>query len=140
MSKLKEKYRTLDFIFRHEEKIFQVVEKIKRSEVSIFNDSHLRDPTAASALRNLITVSSVTVCGKVINAPEKWLKIISASYTAAKTKSTDVYEIAKRRYRNGEYFLTTCIKKFIAKSTYYRLLETFFKIAERESRKIFNDS
>ena len=137
MSKLREEFRTLDFIFRHESEIFHAVEKIKNAEVSIFNDSHLKDPTAADALKNLILVDSVTIFGKIIKSPQKWLKIISATYSAAKIKNFDVYEIAKRRYHEKEYFLTTCIKKFIGKSTYYRFLETFLKIAEHESKKFF---
>lgn len=93
MSRLKEQYRILDYIFRHESEL---------------------------------------------NHADKWLDVINATYAAAKSKSADVHEVATRRYRGGEIWTVTCLLRFISKSTYYRMLEIFFKLAEREANRIFS--
>ena len=134
---MKEDLKFLDWIFKHESEIAKTVETIRRREISIFNNSHLHDPTASKALRTLFMINSVKIDGRRIHSPDKWLEVISATYESARQKNQKVFEIAKSRYRDSEYCWTTQFKKLIGRKTYYRLLTVFLKIAQREARRVF---
>ena len=124
---MKAEYKTLDWIFKHEEKLKEAVEKIKCQEISMFNNSHLRDPTAANALRTLVMVNSVKIERKHINSPDKWLEIISNTYEIAKSKNANICEIAERRYHMGEYSTTTRFEKCLSKKNYWQMISIFLE-------------
>ena len=66
-------------------------------------------------------------------------KIITETYAAAQEKKVPLYEVARRRFRKKENYILTCIMIGISPATYYRLLSTFFKIAERKMEKFLED-
>lgn len=116
MGRLNEKYKALDFVFRHEYRIMKAT---------------------VTELRNFVDVDSVDINGRIILSPAKWLNVIAETYEECSLKSKFILKLAQKRFRKGEFYLQTCFSMFISVSTYYRMLNVFFRIAERMHVKFF---
>lgn len=70
---------------------------------------------------------------------ENWLKVISETYETAGQKKLQMFEIASRRFRKKEFYIYTCVMMCISPAKYYRLLSTFFKIAEHKIKNFLDN-
>lgn len=115
---------TIDFMFYNEGKIKRAV-RVKRldtgthkGKASAGRSGYISDPTAATALRELTPVRIVYVDTHKIVNPEKWLRVISATYDHLSELQA---KIIRARYR-GENYQQTCDTLHISHATYSRTL------------------
>ncbi len=82
--------------------------------------SFASDPTASQAIRSTVEIRFVTVDGRRLDWPERWLAVVDAVRHWC-DKDTIRAEIFRRRYK-GDSYLSTCHKLHIAERTYHYAL------------------
>ena len=121
--------RKIEYMIRHEKQIAEAVEEAKLSPSQNLSGVHTRssyvpDPTAAQAIRNAEEVPMVSVEGRPVEWPERWLKVIRAVRSWCNEDS--IREgIFRRRYGSGrgESRYSTMYALHIAERTYYNVLD-----------------
>jgi len=121
--------RKIEYMIRHEREIADAVEEAKRSPSQNLCGEHtgrsyIPDPTAAQAIRNAEELQEVSVDGRPVEWPERWLKVISAVRSWCGEDSIRG-EIFRRRYgghRKESRFMTMGALH-IAERTYYAVLD-----------------
>ena len=121
--------RKIEYMIRHEKEIAEAVAEARLSPSSNSGGEHTRlsyvpDPTAAQAIRNAEEVIRVSVEGRMVEWPERWLKVINAVRSWCGEDSIRG-EIFRRRYggfRKESRFMTMGALH-IAERTYYSVLD-----------------
>ncbi len=112
--------RQVEYMIRREKQIAEAVEEVR---LSVFRPpeipgggSSISRPTESQAIRLAEELQEVTVDGRSIEWPERWLKVISA---VREWCGQDVIreEIFRRRY-SGEGYIKTCYDLHIVQQTY----------------------
>ena len=116
--------RRIEYMIRHEK---QIAEAVEEARLSVFGQpeipsggSAISKPTEAMAIRLADELSEVSVDGRPIERPERWLKVISAVREWC-GQDTIRKEIFRRRY-SGEGYIKTCYALHIAQATYSVIL------------------
>lgn len=120
--------RKIEYMIRHEKQIAEAVTEAKQpngtpGETSS-GRSYVPDPTAAQAIRNAEEITVVSVDGRPVEWPERWLKVIHAvkEWCGEDTIRKEIY---RRRYggRRKESRFLTMDALHIAERTYYSVLD-----------------
>lgn len=108
-------------LFREKE-IRQAVDEARLDVASTGADSSaiISSPTESAALRNITPLSKVVLSdGSEVFRPELWLLAIKKIYAGLDKKQKT---IAKKRYRQGESYIKTCLNLTISQNTYFNTL------------------
>lgn len=108
-------------LFREKE-IKQAVDEARLDVASTGAGSSaiISSPTESTALRNITQLSKVVLSdGSEVVRPELWLLAIKKIYEGLNKKQKT---IAKKRYRQGEPYMRTCINLTISQTTYFQTL------------------
>ena len=112
--------RRIEYMIRHEK---QIAEAVEEARLSVFGQpeipgggSAISKPTEAIAIRLADELSEVSVDGRTVEWPERWLKVISAVREWC-GQDTIREEIFRRRY-SGEGYIRTCYDLHIVQQTY----------------------
>ena len=80
----------------------------------------ISSPTESIALRNMEPLSKVVLSdGSEVFKPEQWLLAIKKIYAGLDKKQKT---IAKKRYRQGESYMRTCMNLTISQNKYFHTL------------------
>ena len=115
--------KIIDFIFYNESEIRKAVveSRIDITRPELKNGSGISDPTARDAIRNLMPISQITICGQVIKFPERWLIVVEKTYSWCKRQSETHFQAVHRHYLGG-YYRQICFDLSISAKTFYNLL------------------
>lgn len=108
-------------LFREKE-IRQAVDEARLDAASTGAGSSaiISSPTESAALRNITPLSKVVLSdGSEVFRPELWLLAIKKIYAGLDKKQKT---IAKKRYRQGESYVKTCLNITISQNTYFNTL------------------
>ena len=106
----------------HEKEIRQAVDEARLDVASTGAGSSaiISSPTESAALRNITPLSKVVLSdGSEVVKPELWLLAIKKIYAGLDKKQKT---IAKKRYRQGESYIKTCLNLTISQNTYFNTL------------------
>ena len=86
--------KIIDFIFYNESEIRKAVveSRIDITRPELKNGSGISDPTARDAIRNLMPISQITICGQVIKFPERWLIVVEKTYLCASVNRKHIFK------------------------------------------------
>lgn len=118
----------IDFIFYNEKKIKEsVIEELTcTTRPELKNGSGISDPTARDAIKHLDPINQITVCGRVIKFPEKWLVVIEKTYSWCKRQSETHFQAVHHFYNDKKgsgYYYTVCRQLSISVKTFYNLVD-----------------
>jgi hypothetical protein len=135
----------IDFVLMHETELERQIKETRldngrggHTGGNSSGHSWVSDPTAIQAIRAVSNVPCVYVpfgpytCGerdtKMIRNPEKWLKVarLTRRYYASH-KQMNIYYIS--RYKQGEFWHTTCEALSISKAIYYAMRDDIIHYA-----------
>mgnify|MGYP004501062173 FL=1 len=123
MSKNTNKYaKTVEWYLFREKEIKQAVAEARLDVAFTGNTSSavISSPTENAALRNIEPLQKVVLSdGAEVFKPEQWLLAIKRIYEGLDKKQKT---IAKKRYRQGESYMRTCINLTISQTTYFQTL------------------
>lgn len=106
----------------HEKEIKQAVDEARLDVASTGAGSSaiISSPTESAALRNITPLSKVVLSdGSEVVKPELWLLAIKKIYAGLDKKQKT---IAKKRYKQGESYIKTCLNLTISQNTYFNTL------------------
>lgn len=109
------------YLFREKE-IKQAVAETRLDACFAGNASSaiISSPTESTALRNIEPLSKVVLPdGAEVIKPEQWLLVIKKIYEGLDKKQKT---IARKRYRQGEPYVKTCVNLGISQTTYFQTL------------------
>lgn len=123
MSKSTNKYaKTVEWYLFREKEIKQAVAEA-RLDVAFTGNTRsavISSPTENAALRNIEPLQKVVLSdGTEVFKPEQWLLAIKRIYEGLDKKQKT---IAKKRYRQGESYIKTCLNLTISQNTYFNTL------------------
>ena len=110
-------------LFREKE-IRQAVDeaRLDAAPTGLGSSAIISSPTESAALRNIEPLSKVVLSdGSEVFKPELWLLAIKKIYAGLDKKQKT---IAKKRYRQGESYIKTCLNLTISQNTYFHALNS----------------
>lgn len=115
--------RKIDYVFFNEAQIREAVIESKNKMIysEIKNPSAISDPTAATALRNLMPVEYVKIDAQLLRKPEEWLEVIDNTKRWCRERGETYYRILRGQYL-GEKISRLCEEIGISADYFYRTL------------------
>ena len=111
--------RTVEWHLFREKEIRQAVMEARLDGASSGNSSGkvINNPTENAALRNIAPLAKVVLSdGSEVFRPEEWLIAIDRIYEGLDKKQK---KIAKKRYKQKEQYIKTCMLLRISQNTYF---------------------
>lgn len=92
--------KKIEYIFYNEAQIRELVTEAKNKVAlsEIRNSSHLSDPTAAEAIRNLTPITAVVIDNQVLKYPEYWLEVVERTRHWCRERGELFYKILRAKY------------------------------------------
>jgi len=113
----------IDYVFYNEGEIRKAV-RDKKADPGVHHGKgpssggYVSDPTASAALHEIMPIKAVVVDGKRLEKPEKWLRVVSETYSHLKDQQC---QIVRSRFR-GDSYQVTCMDCHISPATYNRTI------------------
>ena len=122
-------HKIIDFIFYNESKIKNAVAEYRidtHHYRELKNGSGISDPTARDAIKHLDPINQITVCGRLVKFPEKWLAVIEKTYNWCKRQSDTHFQAVYHFYNDKKgsgYYYTVSRQLSTSVKTFYNLVD-----------------
>lgn len=95
-------YKLIAFVFKNESKIRMAVLDARNTTRKVEGAGHtagnVSDPTGQTAIRNITQLEAITIDGRKLRNPEKWLEVIDLTYANTRDEEKNVMRMYHKGY------------------------------------------